>query len=159
MVKALIEKNKGDAAITQELSAPDPDTLDPSQLTTYKERLQIAENDPEHIAALRRLRINLVPPFNISPAVKSLNDALRLSYLGASDDVRRILWRSYTKARTIPTLLQSIPDDAWDMLWYSQAVTWGSNQNRENHMTILMRDLQSVGKDGPPTHPDTLAEQ
>jgi hypothetical protein len=156
MIKEALDETQRDLTIRVQPSAPDPKTLPNSQLTTYRQRLKIAENTPEHIAGLRRLRINLLPPFNVSPALRSLNQALKLAYLGASDDVRRILWRAYNKARVIPTLLQSIPDDAWDILWYSQAVTWRSNQNRTNHLRILLRDLESVGRDGPPTHPDAL---
>lgn len=159
MIKEAIDTRKSDIALRAQPSAPDPVTLDSAELITYRERLKIADNEPQHIAALRRLRINLIPPFNVSPAVKTLNEALRLAYLGASDDVRRILWRAYSKARTVPTLLQNVPDDAWDMLWYSQAVTWSSNQNRSNHLRILLQDLESVGKDGPPTHPDTIATE
>ncbi|KAF2112330.1 hypothetical protein BDV96DRAFT_497816 [Lophiotrema nucula] len=158
LIKDLIQKTKNDITYMGP-SAPDPLNLDQSETTTLRTRLKIAENDPEHIAALRRLRVNLLPPFNVSPALRSLNEALRLSYVGANDDVRRVLWRAYFKARTIPTLLQNIPDDAWDMLWYSQAVTWGSNQNRQNHLRILLQDLASVGKNGPPTHPKSLAGQ
>ncbi|KAF2749347.1 hypothetical protein M011DRAFT_398354 [Sporormia fimetaria CBS 119925] len=157
MVKKHVERKK-----TGEVDhplAPDPETLDPSRLATYRDRLLLAEKDPEHIAGLRRLQVHLLPPFNVAPALKNLNEALKLSYLGASDDVRRILWRSYMKARTVPTLLQNLPDDVWDMLWYSQAVKWGSNQNRENHLRILLRDLRSVGRDGPPTSPESFAEE
>ncbi|KAF2280789.1 uncharacterized protein EI97DRAFT_428894 [Westerdykella ornata] len=137
-------------------SAPDPETLDKSRLTTYKQRLRMVENDPEHLEALEQLRVDLPPPFNAHPALKSLNQALKLAYLGASDDVRRILWRSYMRAREVPTLLQNIPDDAWDILWYSQAVNWASNQNRDAHLKLLMADLRTVDKEGPPTPPDAL---
>ncbi|KAF2463513.1 uncharacterized protein BDR25DRAFT_347165 [Lindgomyces ingoldianus] len=157
-IKELMKERKRD--ITQfGGDAPDPATLYKSELTTFGQQLKIAERDPEHLAAIRRLRIHLLPPFNISPALRSLNQALKFAYLGANDDVRRILWRAYSKARTIPTLLQNIPDDAWDMLWYSQAVKWRSNQNRENHLRILLQDLVSVGKDGPPTKPEQLMGQ
>ncbi|KAF2242647.1 hypothetical protein BU26DRAFT_129860 [Trematosphaeria pertusa] len=141
----------------QHQTAPDPLTVEPSKLTSIQQRLQMAQSDPEHIAALRRLRVNLLPPFNISPALKSFNQAIELSYLGANDDIRRILWRAYSKARTLPTFLQNLSEDAWDLLYYSQAVTWGSNQNRQNHLRLLLQDLRSVGRDGPPTHPSTLA--
>ncbi|KAH7131884.1 hypothetical protein B0J11DRAFT_209963 [Dendryphion nanum] len=137
-------------------SAPDPSTWDKSNLVTFSQRIFVAENDPEHVAALRRLEINLLPPFHVAPAIRHFNQALKLAYVGASDDVRRILWRSYCKARLIPTFLQSLSDDAWDILWYSQAVNWPSNQNRSDHLTILLGDLQAVGKDGPPTDPRTL---
>ncbi|KAF2266255.1 hypothetical protein CC78DRAFT_566918 [Lojkania enalia] len=138
-------------------SALDPALMDESELTTLKEQIKIAENDPEHLAALRRLRINLLPPFNIHPAIRQLNYALKLAYVGGNDDVRRILWRAYLKARGIPSLLEGIPDDAWDILWYSQAVTWETNQNRETHLKILLADLRSTGRDGPPTHPEDAA--
>ena len=131
-------------------SAPDPSTLSPAEMTTLQEQLKIAESDPEHLMALRRLRVNMVPPYNAHPFLGPLNEALKLAYVGANDDVRRILWRAYRKARTIPGLLKAIPDDAWDLLWYSQAVDWKSNQNRRNHLGILLGDLDSVGKQGPP---------
>jgi hypothetical protein len=137
-------------------SPPDPTTLSDVETTTLAAQLQIAENDPEHLAAMRRLRINLMPPFSVSPALKSLNQALKIAYCCSNDGVRRILWRSYMKARTLPTLLQSMTDDAWDMMYYSQAVKWAGNENRENHLRIILGDMKSVGRDGPPTHPRTL---
>ncbi|KAF2003522.1 hypothetical protein P154DRAFT_520110 [Amniculicola lignicola CBS 123094] len=139
-------------------SAPDPSALPPSELTTLGHQMKVAENDPEHIAAMRRLKVNLLPPFNVHPAVRSLNQALKIAYCGATDDIRRILWRTYAKARTVPTLLQSLPDDAWDILWYSQAVVWKGNQNRKNHLAVLLRDLHSVGRAGPPTMPEAGIE-
>jgi hypothetical protein len=98
----------------------------------------------------------LPSPFNIAPALKSFNQALELSYVGANDDVRRILWRTYTRAKNLPTFLQSVGDEAWDLLYYSQAVTWRGNRNREQHLRILLEDLKRIGKDGPPTHPSQL---
>jgi hypothetical protein len=137
-------------------TAPDPLTLESSSTASLQERIQMAKSDPEHLAALDRLRVDLQPPFNISPALKAFNQAIELSYVGANDDIRRILWRTYTKARTLPTFLQNLSDDAWDLLYYSQAVTWGSNQNRQDHLKALLHDLRSVGRSGPPTHPSTL---
>jgi hypothetical protein len=137
-------------------SPPDPTTLSDVETTTLAAQLRIAENDPEHLAAMRRLRINLMPPFSVSPALKSLNQALKIAYCCSNDGVRRILWRSYMKARTLPTFLQSMTDDAWDMIYYSQAVKWAGNENRENHLRIILGDMKSVGRDGPPTHPSTL---
>lgn len=130
--------------------APDPSTLSPSEMTTLQQQIKIAENDPEHLMALRRLRINMVPPYNAHPFLGPLNQALKFAYVGANDDIRRILWRAYRKARTIPGLLKAIPDDSWDLIWYSQAVDWKSNQNRRNHLSLLLGDLSSVGKIGPP---------
>ncbi|KAK3197296.1 hypothetical protein GRF29_1536g1297842 [Pseudopithomyces chartarum] len=138
--------------------APDPTTLDSHRIASIKQRMQIAKSDPEHRAALQVLRVDLPPPFNIAPALRVFNEAIEYAYIGANDDIRRILWRAYIKARSLPTFLQNLSDDAWDILYYSQAVTWGSNQNREAHLRVLLQDLQSVGKSGPPTHPDTIAE-
>jgi hypothetical protein len=138
--------------------APDPYELEDDRTTTLKERMQIAKQDPEHAAALENLRVDLLPPFNISPALKSFNQAIELAYIGANDDIRRILWRSYMKARTLPTFLQNMSDEAWDILYYSQAVTWGSNQNRTDHLRMLLKDLRSLGRNGPPTHPSTLVQ-
>lgn len=138
--------------------APDPATLESHRTTNIKHRMQIAKSDPEHRAALQALRVDLPPPFNIAPALRVFNEAIEYAYIGANDDIRRILWRAYSKARSLPTFLQNLSDDAWDLLYYSQAVTWGSNQNREAHLRVLLQDLQNVGKSGPPTHPDTIAE-
>ncbi|KAF2740310.1 hypothetical protein EJ04DRAFT_507870 [Polyplosphaeria fusca] len=157
-IKKMMDEAKSSESIFQNTSAPDPEKLDSADTTTLGKRLKTTEDDPEHIVGLRRLHIDLPSPFNVSPALKSLNEALKLAYVGANDDVRRILWRAYSKARNVPTLLQNMPDDAWDMVWYSQAVTWGSNQNRDDHLRVLMEDLQSVGRDGPPTHPEMLED-
>ncbi|KAF2710360.1 hypothetical protein K504DRAFT_376826 [Pleomassaria siparia CBS 279.74] len=137
-------------------SAPDPRSLPASETITFAERIKTAENDPEHVAAIRRLQIKLVPPFNVAPALRSLNRALKFAYCGSNEAVRRLLWRSYYKARSLPTLIQNMPDDAWDMLYYSQAVTWIGNENRGNHLKIILEDLSSIGRNGPPTHPSTF---
>jgi hypothetical protein len=158
-IQKLISENKqqqGDLTTIAHDTAPDPYQLEDSRTATLKERMAAALQDPEHSAALQQLRVHLPPPFNISPALKSFNKAIELAYIGANDDIRRILWRSYQKARSLPTFLQSISDEAWDILYYSQAVTWGSNQNRENHLRMLLADLKSLGRDGPPTHPSSL---
>jgi hypothetical protein len=138
--------------------APDPYELEDSRTATLAQRMAAARANPEHSAALRRLRVKLQPPFNISPALKSFNQALEFAYIGANDDVRRVLWRSYQKARTLPTFLQHLSDDAWDILYYSQAVTWSGNQNRTDHLRMLLRDLAKVGKSGPPTHPSKIGQ-
>jgi hypothetical protein len=142
-------------AIAHEM-APDPYKLEDSRTTTLKQQMQVARRDPEHSAALDRLHVKLHPPFNIAPSLKAFNQAIEFAYVGANDDIRRILWRSYQKARTLPTFLQNISDDAWDILYYSQAVTWGSNQNRQDHLRALLDDLRNLGRNGPPTHPSSL---
>jgi hypothetical protein len=138
--------------------APDPYELEDDRTATLGQRMRMARKDPEHRAALDRLRVALPPPFGISPALKSFNQAIQFAYIGANDDIRRILWRSYQKARSLPTFLQNIGDDAWDILYYSQAVTWGSNQNRQDHLRTLLADLKKLGRDGPPTHPSSLVK-
>ncbi|KAH9860360.1 hypothetical protein J1614_011691 [Plenodomus biglobosus] len=154
--KLIEEQRAADPTVIPHETAPDPYKLDASRTATLQERMDAAHRDPEHIEALDRLRVRLLPPFNISPALKSFNQAIELAYVGANDDVRRILWRAYQRARSLPTFLQNMSDDAWDILYYSQAVTWGSNQNRQAHLRTLLADLRSLGRDGPPTHPSTL---
>lgn len=138
--------------------APDPYEMEDAHTATLEQRMASARADPEHSAALRRLRVKLQPPYNISPALKSFNQAIEFAYIGANDDVRRVLWRSYQKARTLPTFLQSLSDDAWDILYYSQAVTWAGNQNRTDHLKQMLQDLATVGRNGPPTHPSELGQ-
>lgn len=150
------DQQNADPTLIPHETAPDPYELDDSRIATLKERMDTARQVPEHVEALYRLRVKLQPPFNISPALKSFNQAIELAYVGANDDVRRILWRAYQKARSLPTFLQHMSDDTWDILYYSQAVTWGSNQNRHDHLRVLLADLKSVGRDGPPTHPRSL---
>ena len=140
-------------------TAQDPYSLESSRTTTLKERMQIARNNASHVAALERLRVTLLAPFNISPALKMFNQAIELAYIGANDDIRRILWRAYIKARTLPTFLQSVSDETWDIMYYSQAVKWEGNQNRTDHLQMLLADLKSLGRNGPPTHPSTLVKQ
>jgi hypothetical protein len=152
------ERAKSDITSIAHEVAPDPYELEDDRTATLKQRMQVARQDPEHAAALEHLRVNLLPPFNISPALKSFNQAIELAYIGANDDIRRILWRSYQKARTLPTFLQNVSDEAWDILYYSQAVTWGSNQNRTDHLRTLLEDLRSLGREGPPTHPSSLVK-
>jgi hypothetical protein len=137
---------------------PDPYELEDSCTVTLKQRIQAAYEDPEHSAALDRIRVNLSAPFHISPALKSFNQAIELAYIGANDDIRRVLWRCYLKARTLPTFLQNVSDEAWDIIYYSQAVTWPSNQNRQDHLETILADLKSLGRNGPPTHPSSLAK-
>ncbi|KAJ4370745.1 hypothetical protein N0V83_005266 [Neocucurbitaria cava] len=153
------QAQKADLTTIAHETAPDPYELEESRTATLKERMDKVRQDPEHRAALQRLRVNLPPPFNISPALKSFNQAIELAYVGANDDIRRILWRAYQKARTLPTFLQSMSDDAWDILYYSQAVTWSSNQNRQSHLRTMLADLKRLGRDGPPTHPSTLVQR
>lgn len=160
-IQNLIEdakRAKSDITNIEHEVAPDPYELEDSRTATLKQRMAVARRDPEHSAALDGLRVNLPSPFNISPALRSFNEAIEFAYIGANDDIRRILWRSYQKARTLPTFLQSLSDDAWDILYYSQAVTWGSNQNRQDHLRTLLADLKLLGRDGPPTHPSTLVK-
>jgi hypothetical protein len=152
------QQSANDVTTIAHETAPDPYDLDSSRTATLKERMALARADPEHSAALTRLHVYLPPPFNISPSLKAFNQAIEFAYIGANDDIRRILWRSYTKARTLPTFLQSMGEEAWDILYYSQAVTWGSNQNRQEHLRVLVGDLRSVGREGPPTHPSELGK-
>ena len=156
--EATPEKDPNDLTQIDAELAPDPYEMEDARTATLEQRMASARADPEHSAALRRLRVKLQPPYNISPALKSFNQAIEFAYIGANDDVRRVLWRSYQKARTLPTFLQSLSDDAWDILYYSQAVTWAGNQNRTNHLKEMLQDLATVGRSGPPTHPSELGQ-
>lgn len=156
--EATPEKDPNDLTQIDAELAPDPYELEDARTATLEQRMASARADPEHSAALRYLRVKLQPPYNISPALKSFNQAIEFAYIGANDDVRRVLWRSYQKARTLPTFVQSLSDDAWDILYYSQAVTWAGNQNRTDHLKQMLQDLATVGRNGPPTHPSELGQ-
>ena len=159
IAEAAAKKDPNDLTQIDHELAPDPYELEDSRTATLAQRMAAVRADPEHSAALRRLRVRLQPPFNISPTLKSFNQALEFAYIGANDDVRRVLWRSYQKARSLPTFLQNMNDEAWDILYYSQAVTWNGNQNRTVHLKIILGDLAKVGRNGPPTHPSMLGKQ
>lgn len=158
MAEAAPARDPNDLTQIEEELAPDPYEMDDSHTATLAQQMAMARADPEHRAALQALKVKLQPPYNISPALKSFNQAMSFAYVGANDDVRRVLWRCYQKARTLPTFLQNLSDDAWDILYYSQAVTWSGNQNRSDHLRALLADLAVVGKDGPPTHPSQLGQ-
>ncbi|KAF2499027.1 hypothetical protein BU16DRAFT_523629 [Lophium mytilinum] len=130
-----------------------PISTDPNAIITIEERITLAQRDPEHRTALNRLALKP----ESDPAIKHLNAVLRSAYMGANEDVRKALWRAYSRAKRVPGFLKMIPEDAWDMLWYSQAVKWKGNENRDEHMVILRRDLESIGMDGPPT-PEQMLE-
>ncbi|KAH7030068.1 hypothetical protein B0J12DRAFT_323717 [Macrophomina phaseolina] len=91
-------------------------------------------------------------------ALERLNNCLRHAYL-ATDKRKRVvvrseLWKMYKRAKMrVPDMLAWIPPPAWDILFYSQAVRWKSNEKREEHMRELLADMRSVGLEGPPTPP------
>ena len=147
--ETLNDRNQPDAELS---GARDISQTPAPSVLPIKERIVTAEADPEHKFALQRLVIDLPRPHSSNPRLKQLNEVLRTAYMGANEDIRKALWRAYTRAKAgVPGLLERIPDDAWDMLWYSQAVKWSSNSNREEHLRILSYDLKTVGRNGPPT--------
>ncbi|KAF9641282.1 hypothetical protein BFW01_g642 [Lasiodiplodia theobromae] len=95
----------------------------------------------------------------IKESVARLNNCLRHAYLATDPQARPVirqeLWKAYKRAKMHvgPGLLQCIPPPAWDLLFYSQAVRWKSNEKRDEHVRELLADMKSVGMDGPPTRP------
>jgi hypothetical protein len=77
----IMEAKKSQADLTNiaHETAPDPYKLESSRTATLKERMEAARQDPEHSAALRRLRVDLPPPFNVSPALKSFKPSSSLT--------------------------------------------------------------------------------
>lgn len=92
-------------------------------------------------------------------SVGRLNNCLRHAYLATDPQARPVirqeLWKAYKRAKMHvgPGLLERIPPPAWDLLFYSQAVRWKSNEKRDEHVRELLADMKSVGMDGPPTSP------
>ncbi|KAL1625492.1 hypothetical protein SLS56_007314 [Neofusicoccum ribis] len=119
----------------------------------------LADAEPERVRGeLEGLRIPVPPEAGGAAAVylERLNNCLRHAYLATDPSARPVirqeLWKTYKRAKLhSPGLLEQIPDPAWDMLFYSQAVRWKSNSRREEHMRELLADMKSVGMDGPPT--------
>lgn len=135
---------------------PDEDMRDAGY--TISDVREQVENDPS-TAAMHNLSSSLAASLSndskpISPYIKSLNSALCMAYVGANEEIRSELWQCYSRAKIHlreEGVLEWIPDDAWDMIYWSQAANWGPNTNREQHLKILEEDLRSVGRDGPPT--------
>ncbi|KAF2806847.1 uncharacterized protein BDZ99DRAFT_479230 [Mytilinidion resinicola] len=80
-------------------------------------------------------------------ASKNLDDA----------DNRRALWKAYSFAKQAhPSLLQYIPDRAWDLLWETQSAITPANPNCMEHQIQLVQDMKSIGR--PPTVAQNIAE-
>lgn len=115
------------------------------------------EANPERVRAeMEALRV-AVPEVG-GAAVERLNNCLRHAFLATDPKnrpvIRQELWKAYKRAKLhSPDLLPRIPNPAWDILFYSQAVRWKSNPRREKHVSELLADMKSVGMDGPPTRP------
>ncbi|KAF2137946.1 uncharacterized protein K452DRAFT_301661 [Aplosporella prunicola CBS 121167] len=153
----LLENDTGDVEdpVLMRLRAVANDELDPDIDT-------LAEADPESVRReLDGLMVKL-PPSGAAPtdqtSLARLNNCLRHAYL-ATDPARRPtirqeLWKAYRRAKLrVPGLLPAIPTPTWDILFYSQAVRWRSNKQRDQHVSELLEDMKSVGMDGPPTPP------
>ncbi|OJD33458.1 uncharacterized protein BKCO1_3000017 [Diplodia corticola] len=114
----------------------------------------LSEADPERVRAqLEALRVP-----GAGDAVERLNNCLRHAYLATEPRTRPVvrleLWKAYKRAKmNVEGVLQGIPVPAWDLLFYSQAVRWKSNEKRVEHVRELLEDMKSVGMEGPPTKP------
>ncbi|KAL1619606.1 hypothetical protein SLS54_006543 [Diplodia seriata] len=147
-------------ATLMRLRAIDRGERDPGKVET------LAEAEPEAVRAdLEALR---VPGEEVAGkegrAVATLNNCLRHAFLATQPKKRPVLrqelWKAYKRAKLYcPGVLRAIPDPAWDMLFYSQAVRWKSNERREEHLAELLEDMKSVGMDGPPTPPPDRKEE
>ncbi|KAK0618780.1 hypothetical protein DIS24_g11521 [Lasiodiplodia hormozganensis] len=127
----------------------------------------LGDAEPEQVRAeLEALRVRGVVSGSsdkrIKESVARLNNCLRHAYLATDPQARPVirqeLWKAYKRAKMMhaadpAALLERIPPPAWDLLFYSQAVRWKSNEKRDEHVRELLADMKSVGMDGPPTSP------
>ncbi|KAL1645817.1 hypothetical protein SLS58_003701 [Diplodia intermedia] len=144
-----IERRGGDLDINELHSLDVGDAVD-----------MLADAEPDAVRAqLEALRVpGEEVPGRRGEAVARLNNCLRHAFLATQPKhrpvVRLELWKAYKRAKLhCPGVLGAIPDPAWDMLFYTQAVRWKSNEKREEHVAELLEDMKSVGMDGPPTSP------
>lgn len=81
-------------------------------------------------------------------SLAQLNACIRAAAKKPSDEeVRRELWRWYSRCKTsLSSLLQIIPDNAWGVIWASQQHVSPTNRDRAAHLRILAEDILASGR-------------
>ncbi|KAE8390697.1 hypothetical protein BDV23DRAFT_193509 [Aspergillus alliaceus] len=97
-------------------------------------------------AARRSYEVEVVDP-EYHSYVGKFNECLkRITNDKANERLGPELWKWYRRCKqVVPEFLESIPEEAMALLWYSQTGTCGRS-SRATHIQILAEDAMSVGK-------------
>jgi len=103
--------------------------------------------EPERLPAKRSFEVELSDS-RTHPYVDRFNECLRrLANDDSNDSTRQELWKWYRRCKqTVPSFLESIPEEAAVMLWDSQSRGEAAKTTRMAHLQTLVEDLRSVGR-------------
>lgn len=90
----------------------------------------------------------VLPDSNPHPYVERLNKCLRLFASDSSDDLlRQEIWRWYRRCKeSCSEFLESMPEQAVDLIWASQATGKTNMATRMSHLQTLAEDIASTGR-------------
>ncbi|KAL2004372.1 hypothetical protein VTN02DRAFT_2018 [Thermoascus thermophilus] len=102
---------------------------------------------PERLPAKRSFEVQLDDP-QTHPYIDRFNECLRRLSSDESNDVtRQELWKWYRRCKqTVPSFLESIPEEAAVMLWDSQSRGEAAKTTRMSHLQTLVDDVRSIGR-------------
>ena len=61
-------------------------------------------------------------------------------------ELQRALWLQYLRCkRTVPSFIEQVPEETWDVLWQSQHVPSIDTEGRLEHLKILLDDISKAG--------------
>lgn len=116
----------------------------------------LKEYEPGGLQEFGKLPHHVYTTDKVSPSAElflnKLNDALDKLSLnvenGESDhDIPKNLWRYYERSKIyIPNVVNLLPDEAWKLLWLSQAEESPNNPFRATHLKTLSEDMAKAGK-------------
>lgn len=107
-----------------------------------------AETD-ESLSPVEKHPFEITLPDSTShPYVERLNKCLRLFASDPSDDLlRQEIWRWYRRCKqSCSGFLESMPGEAVDLIWASQATGRVNMATRTAHMQTLVDDAESIGR-------------
>lgn len=80
--------------------------------------------------------------------IRRLNYQLRAATLNKSGaETKKTLWQSFARCKDhLPSFMQLLPDEAWNILWASQDDVFTDSQERATHLSILAKDMANSGK-------------
>lgn len=102
--------------------------------------------EPERVPAKRIVEGNLKDA-SAHPYVDRFNECLSRVADDSNTSTRQELWKWYRRCKqTVPSFLQSIPEESAHILWDSQFRGEVSPSTRLSHLRTLVDDMRSVGR-------------